>query len=147
MTVRKWICTGYCLLIVKLIVFKLPMAQMKMLMENWNREVIIKGVENANFKIFKTIQMYVEYAYMLNSFENLIGNVAVFIPFGILFPWANKGRRCFLRTLLVGFLFILGIETFQMCTGFGVFDIDDILLNFAGVAIGYLFYKILAMYL
>lgn len=42
--------------------------------------------------------------------------------------------------LLNAFLFVLGIEVFQLFSAFGAFDVDDILLNCVGAIIGYLFY-------
>ena len=43
--------------------------------------------------------------------------------------------------LLNAFVFVLGIEVFQLFSAFGAFDVDDILLNCVGAAIGYVIYK------
>ena len=42
--------------------------------------------------------------------------------------------------LLHALLFVLGIEIFQLFSGFGAFDVDDILLNCMGAIWGYLIY-------
>ena len=42
--------------------------------------------------------------------------------------------------LLNAFLFVLGIEVFQLFSAFGAFDVDDILLNCLGALIGYFCY-------
>ena len=104
--------------------------------------MILEGLDTANFTLFKTIRMYIDYSYMLNSFENLVGNVVVFIPFGFLIPYVFKRGGNFFVMLINAFLFVLGIEVFQLFSAFGAFDVDDILLNCAGAVLGYFFYLI-----
>ena len=104
--------------------------------------MILEGLDTANFTLFKTIRMYIDYSYMLNSFENLVGNVVVFIPFGFLLPYVLKRGRNFLVMLLNAFLFVLGIEVFQLFSASGAFDVDDILLNCFGAVLGYFGYLI-----
>lgn len=41
------------------------------------------------------------------------------------------------------FTFVLGIETFQLFSAFGAFDVDDILLNCLGAALGFWIYKMM----
>lgn len=130
----------YLLLVIRLIIFKYPYAQLKEIAGAWEKDVILEGLDTANFTLFKTIRMYIDYSYMLNSFENLVGNVAVFIPFGFLFPYVFKRGRNFFIMFLNVFLFVLGIEVFQLFSAFGAFDVDDILLNCAGAVIGYICY-------
>ena len=64
----------------------------------------------------------------------ILGNVLMLIPFGFLAPLLWEKLRGW-RVLPVGLGFILAIELLQPLTGRS-FDIDDILLNFLGVAIG-----------
>lgn len=130
----------YLIIVVKVIIFKYPYAQLKDIVDTWEKGVILEGLDTANFTLFKTIRMYIDYSYMLNSFENLVGNVAVFVPFGFLFPYVFRRGRNFLVMLLNAFLFVLGIEVFQLFSAFGAFDVDDILLNCVGAAIGYICY-------
>ena len=56
--------------------------KMKEIMDTWQSGVILRGLETANFRLFKTVRMYIVYRDRLNSFENLFGNVAIFIPSG-----------------------------------------------------------------
>lgn len=130
----------YLLLVIRLIIFKYPYAQLKEIAGAWEKDVILEGLDTANFTLLKTIRMYIDYSYMLNSFENLVGNIAVFIPFGFLFPYVFKRGRNFFIMFLNVFLFVLGIEVFQLFSAFGAFDVDDILLNCAGAVIGYICY-------
>lgn len=130
----------YLLLVIRLIIFKYPYDQLKAIADTWEKGVILEGLDTANFTLFKTIRMYIDYSYMLNSFENLVGNVVVFMPFGFLFPYVFTRGRNFLVMLLNAFLLVLGIEVFQLFSAFGAFDVDDILLNCVGAVLGYLIY-------
>lgn len=70
----------------------------------------------------------------LNAGINLAGNVAMFVPFGL--AAAAAGIR--LVKFIVRFaLAIVLLELLQMITGRGSFDVDDVLLNTVGAAIGW----------
>ncbi len=69
---------------------------------------------------------------------NLLGNVIPFIPFGFLLPVVWRKANTFMKVFIFGISFILLIEIFQFLTRLGSFDIDDIILNMAGIIIGYL---------
>lgn len=67
---------------------------------------------------------------------NLLGNIIMFIPFGLL-RWINHKYNNF-NTLIFHFLSTMVIlEALQYFTKMGVFDIDDLLLNSLGIWIGY----------
>lgn len=127
----------YILVVIKVIIFKYPYEELLKIAASWRRGVIFKGLGTANFKPFKTIKMYIDYSYKLNSVENLAGNVLVFVPFGFLFPHVAKDGERFLVMLLNAFVFVLGIEMFQLFSAFGAFDVDDILLNCLGASLGF----------
>jgi len=128
----------YLLLVIKLLIFKYPYAELKAIMDTWQSGVIWEGLDSANFTLFKTIKMYIHYAYKLNSFENLVGNVAVFLPFGYFLPRVSRWANHWFMLLGAAFFFSLGIELFQLFSAFGAFDVDDLLLNTTGALIGYL---------
>lgn len=68
-------------------------------------------------------------------------NIFMCIPFGLMLPCLWK---CFSKlrfTLLAGFFFSLGIEILQLLT-FRVTDIDDLITNTLGTAMGYLLAKL-----
>ncbi|HEX2925469.1 MAG TPA: VanZ family protein [Ruminiclostridium sp.] len=71
---------------------------------------------------------------------NLFGNIAAFLPMGFLPPFFSdkfrKPRNIVLLILTASCL----IEILQFCTGTGVSDVDDILLNTIGGVLGYLPY-------
>lgn len=140
---RKWIkfiFAVYILLLIKVIIFKYPYEQLHAIALTWRKDVILEGLETANFIPFKTIKMYIKYADKLNSFENLAGNILAFVPFGILFPMLRKYNRGFPDVFANALLLVLGIEVFQLFSAFGAFDVDDIILNCFGAVLGYFLY-------
>ena len=68
---------------------------------------------------------------------NLLGNVLLFIPIGYLLPKIWPTQRNFFVFIFSAFLLILAIEVTQLFSLLGSFDIDDIILNFPGMLIGY----------
>lgn len=127
----------YFLVLLKVIVFKYPVRELIGITRTWERDVILEGLDTANFTLFKTIKMYIRYWGRLNSFENLVGNVVSFIPFGFLLPFLHRDSRHWWVLLINAFLLVCGIELFQLITAFGAFDVDDILLNCAGAVSGF----------
>lgn len=67
---------------------------------------------------------------------NLLGNIGIFIPFGLLLPiiWVSMRRLGKLLLTVTAALVIL--EVSQMLLGAGTMDVDDIILNIAGVLCG-----------
>lgn len=68
---------------------------------------------------------------------NIGGNIACFIPAGIIFPALFKRLNKLCRVVILGLAISICAETLQLIFAVGVFDIDDILLNTLGTAIGY----------
>ena len=67
---------------------------------------------------------------------NIIGNIAMFIPVGIVWPICFKKLDTFKKTVLAGFGYTLLIEITQLlCIGRHT-DIDDLILNTTGAIIG-----------
>ncbi len=133
----------YILVVIKVIIFKYPCEELLKIARSWRRGVIFEGLGTANFTPFRTIKMYIDYAYKLNSVENLAGNVLVFVPFGFLFPLVAREGEHFFVMLLNAFVLVLGIEVFQLFSAFGAFDVDDILLNCLGAVLGFAVYRLL----
>jgi glycopeptide antibiotics resistance protein len=78
---------------------------------------------------------------IFNYLTNLIGNVLVFMPIAFIMAILFKVTR-FSPVLLTGFLLSLSIELLQYIFDVGVADIDDIMLNTLGTALGFVCYKI-----
>lgn len=66
-------------------------------------------------------------------FQNFF-NLVLFIPMGFIFKKNNSK----IRALLIAILVVLAIETLQLITMRGIFDIVDILLDATGIFIGFL---------
>lgn len=73
----------------------------------------------------------------------VVENVLLFIPYGFVCPWAFPRLRGFFRNTFAAFVTSLGVETFQLITGRGYFQIDDILTNVLGAMIGYVIFWML----
>lgn len=147
---EKWISLFfflYLLFVIRVIVFKYPLSQVQEIVASWQKDVVWEGLGTANFTPFKTIKMYIRYYDLpgLRSFSNLFGNILIFIPIGMLMPMAHKASRNVVIMLLNAFLFVLGIEVFQLFSAFGAFDVDDIILNCFGVLIGRAVYQFLVL--
>ena len=71
------------------------------------------------------------------SIQN-INNVLVFIPFGLLFP--GKNGKALLLTVL---LFSVAIEAAQYALNLGWCEIDDVICNVLGTAIGFGLWKLI----
>ncbi|MBP5594111.1 MAG: VanZ family protein [Pseudobutyrivibrio sp.] len=75
---------------------------------------------------------------------NIIGNITMFIPVGIVWPVCFKQLNNVWKVTLAGFVYTLLIEISQLpfydrCT-----DVDDLILNTTGVFIGAVIYFVIA---
>ncbi len=66
----------------------------------------------------------------------VVENVLLFIPYGFLGAWTSGRLRRILSCGVFGFLTSVGIESLQLVTRRGFFQIDDILTNTLGTVIG-----------
>lgn len=93
-------------------------------------------MSDGNFLPFRTILSYLmgEPTWGI-AFRNLLGNVALFIPLGLLTPflWGTAFSR---KLLLVMFGVPLIVEGLQALLRSGVVDVDDVLLNAFGIMTG-----------
>lgn len=71
----------------------------------------------------------------------VVGNIAWFVPFGFLLPMIWQRLKSF-YTIPLGFLLSLIIESGQLALNKGMFEIDDLVLNTTGCAVGCFIYKI-----
>ncbi|MCR4806333.1 MAG: VanZ family protein [Lachnospiraceae bacterium] len=64
-------------------------------------------------------------------------NVLLFIPFGLLVPLTGRFFKKWWNLVLISFMGSLFIETMQLATARGYFELDDIILNTLGAICGY----------
>ena len=100
-----------------------------------------------NLTLFKEITRFwnMRHTYGWNvTIVNLLGNVVCFMPFGFLLPTISKKKvfKNFLSVTFMAMLFSIGIETAQLLTKVGAFDVDDIFLNTVGGLLGYILMKL-----
>ena len=95
---------------------------------------------STNLTPFKTIRQQIRLleggALVRFAFVNLVGNVVMFVPMGLL-PGIWEKQRKFGWYVLTVALVIALIEALQLLTRLGSADIDDWLLNMLGSVIGF----------
>ena len=98
-----------------------------------------------NLEPFKEIIRFIKYRHVVgySAFViNVIGNVVAFMPFGFFIPHIVVKRTGCIKVLSLTFIFTLSVETIQLVSKLGRFDIDDIILNTLGGILGYILYLI-----
>lgn len=68
---------------------------------------------------------------------NFVGNVVAFVPVGAVPAWLWPRWARFGRVVLLGLAFSASIELTQYLTARRVADVDDLILNTAGAALGW----------
>ena len=89
-----------------------------------------------SFELFSSYRMAINH-FQLREWRNIILNIIMGVPLGILLPCLFEKMRHWWLTYLSGLLFTLLIETTQLITHRGIFEMDDILNNTLGCMIGF----------
>lgn len=105
----------------------------------------------SSFKYYQIIPFKTIRNTLINSAwkKQILGNIIMFIPLPIFIGFMNKKNICFIRILLLGISFSVGIESIQLIINIivkfpsRVADIDDIILNSMGVLIGLILFAII----
>lgn len=93
---------------------------------------------------FHTIRAYLGGGYPLRGtavVSNILGNIVVFIPCGLFLQVIRK-RKTFWMGVLAVAVAACAVEALQYAFGLGASDIDDVILNTCGGAIGVLLYAL-----
>ena len=93
---------------------------------------------NMSFVPFRTIGTQLSHGLERYEARQLLGNIALFAPLGFLLPVALKRFRRAWPTLLVAAGLSVLIETTQALLPGHSTDVDDVILNTTGAALGYL---------
>lgn len=115
-----------------------------LIFSDWYGRTGVMQEYHYNLKLFKEIKRFWDYREQVGYFSmiiNLLGNVVIFIPFGIFLPMASRYRSIF-TTLFASFGLSLCVEVFQFIARVGSFDVDDLLLNTIGGIAGHILYVI-----
>lgn len=103
---------------------------------------------NNNFFPFSSIIQIVTEMPLHVILRQIGGNLTLLLPLGFLLPLIWEKQQRFWKALQVGFSFSLGIELTQLLIStilgftYKIFDVDDLILNTVGFAVGYLFFKL-----
>lgn len=93
------------------------------------------GVRTINIIPFYSIyEMAVSKISIGRIAENILGNIALFMPFGIILPFITTKK--FKKLLTAAVIFSLSIEIIQFLFALGSTDIDDLIFNTLGAYIG-----------
>ncbi|MFB4295881.1 VanZ family protein [Actinomadura sp. NTSP31] len=96
-----------------------------------------RGQAGGNLHPGRSLRFYLDRP-TKEAFLQIGGNVALLAPLGVLLPIVWKSLRGPLRLALLTGAFSLAIETVQGAVVIGrAFDVDDVILNVAGVLIAY----------
>ena len=98
---------------------------------------------SVNLEPFHTIRSYVQFYHNTGSpvsIMNLLGNVVIMVPLGMLLPVLFRTMRHFWACLPLCALTAVGVEWLQWVTATGAADVDDSILNFLGAAWGIFWY-------
>ncbi|WP_236344257.1 VanZ family protein [Paenibacillus plantiphilus] len=112
----------------------------------FGRSQVSMDVYQYNVIPFETLKMYFLHAdhfSLRNWLVNVVGNVAVFVPFGVALPYLLRIKLVRFTMMFISVLFML--ELLQLLLHRGSFDIDDVLLNTIGAIIGYMIYRLGAL--
>lgn len=112
-----------------------------------NDKLLSHLVEGINLEPFKMIKDYMlayqnGNIYLSHLLLNVVGNLIVFAPMGLLLPILFETMDSFFRFPLFIATTIILSEYAQVYFGVGVGDIDDFILNFLGAMLLFLIYKI-----
>lgn len=113
--------------------------------EGYGRVAEAERAYRYNLKPFMEIRRFWTYRKQLGTaalFTNIFGNVIGFIPFGFILPIISDRMRSGFLISLSGLGVSLTVECIQLVTKVGCFDVDDLILNTLGAALGYLFFVI-----
>lgn len=99
-----------------------------------------------NLVLFQEIGRYYHFGMRTGSWSlfiwNVIGNIVVFMPFGMFLPSLISRCRNVLFTAILSLEMSLCVEVVQLVTRVGSFDVDDLLLNTLGGICGCIVYTI-----
>ena len=113
--------------------------------EEYGRVAAEERIYRYNLIPFVEIRRFWIYREQLGVFAvitNLLGNVIGFIPYGFILPVIARKCRSGFFIILSGFGISLLVETIQLITKVGCFDVDDLILNTLGASLGYLAFAV-----
>jgi glycopeptide antibiotics resistance protein len=127
-----WIFFGWVLALINLTFF--PMV---IIFYDWNSGI--------NLVPFASIRQLLTQTVPSVAFRNIVGNLVLFIPFGVGLPLLFANVRSIGAVAWRAASLSAAIEVMQGLTGARAIDVDDVLLNTASAVVGYGIYKLIAI--
>jgi glycopeptide antibiotics resistance protein len=142
----------YVYALFKIILFKFGAIDMTFLRQQLkqslgNPDDIARRLQKGNLIPFKEISRSI-HVLSIHDLINMIGNIAIFMPFGIFLGFMLRNKKISLIgafTLSLGLSLIL--ESAQALFSIGSFDVDDLILNSSGGLIGFIACKVCAKFM
>ena len=102
-----------------------------------NAMLVVVGVPDFRYITFDpTINWIPFHDFSSSNKLGMVLNIVMFIPFGAFLPIYFKKFRKLVPAITAGFLMSLAIESLQLFT-FRATDVDDLIMNTIGAAVGY----------
>lgn len=101
------------------------------------RIVLYDWYGSANFVPFASIYQLISETAPAVAVWNVLGNIVLFVPFGLLLPLLFDRMQHFWSFLWRIFIVSAGIEMLQIFTRARAVDVDDVILNALGASIGF----------
>jgi glycopeptide antibiotics resistance protein len=138
----------YLYALLRIILFKFHWMDMPLFWQHFQRTLgnpdrLMYQLQSGNFIPFKTIFINIQSLSVLRDFSNLVGNIIVFIPFGMFLVLLSKNKGVsFIGVLALSLGLSLCLECLQVLSSLGIFDVDDLILNTIGGLLGYVAIKL-----
>ncbi|WP_028562335.1 VanZ family protein [Paenibacillus pinihumi] len=137
----------YLCMLVKVILFKFHPVDLPYMLQqfkiSWDNPMHIIGrMQRGNLVPFDEITRTLDNS-TKHGLINLFGNIAIFVPFGILqgILGARKGITA-MEVVMLAFAVSLCLESSQAIFSMGTFDVDDLILNTSGGLTGFVMYTL-----
>ena len=98
---------------------------------------------DVTFLPFRTIRTQLAHGLERSEARQMIGNVALFVPLGFLLPFAVGTCRRLWVVLAIAAATSVSIEGLQLVLPGHATDVDDVILNTIGAAVGYLAFSMI----
>jgi len=128
----------YMYTLFKVILFKFRWRDTAFLLEQLQKKLgnpdnLMYQLQRGNFIPFKTMLINIQ-SLSWHDLSNLVGNIAVFIPFGMFLAVFFKNKV--IGGFALSFALSLYLECLQVIFSLGIFDVDDLILNTSGGWLG-----------
>ena len=131
--------------IVLFVIYVLLLIYYEFFSEEYGRAVQVERGYRYNLIPFVEIRRFWKYRDQLGNFavfSNIFGKVIGFLPWGFILPIIFRRMDRVFLIFLSGFLLSLIVEVIQLISKVGCFDVDDLILNTAGAAAGYVLFAV-----